>query len=673
MAPTAPDRLPVAFTLGDLAVAPENLRYADAPDDGVPELAEAIFAAGVLQPLTVRPGRASEAPAMVLDGRRRLLALGTLLAAGRIASDYPVSCFVETDPARQAAAIVLTNTAVPVHPADVIVAIGRMLKAKLTMSAVAGALGYSVLDVRRLAALSALHPKALAALKAGRCSLRQARLLARLSDRAAQGEIAEAALNGHGFQEWRVTEQLDQGQVTAHDRRYAFVGPARYAAAGGRIGSDLFGERADVILDPDRLQAAWTARADAIARTLAEGRGWQVIVAVDGAEMEDETLEPFGQAYGLGLEGEAMAAWRAASAAADAAQARLSGRDLADPEAEADIAAFLSARIAADLTGEPPREATLVTVFADPATGLGVRAWGPPAPATVAPDADAATETADDGETGTLDAPAPAAPAPLAAAAAVELEGVNHRLHEMRTDVATRALVRALADDPGAALVAVTARLFAVLVLQPGAGKGAGALSLGADAYSRPRTAPIPELDGDVRRRLGERREAWAGTGRSPIAWVASLSHEDRLALLAELAGLSLDLREERTSSVRRAARAEAAELAALCGADVTLHWTPDAAFLDAHPKGKLLGMLDEMGACEPLAAGARKDELVALVAERAAERRWAPACLSWRADAPADADSDDSPPAAPAGARAAPPRSDEDVETGAAAPTLAA
>src|SRR5687768_18233686 len=45
-----------------------------------------------------------------------------------------------------------------------------------------GALGYGELDVRRLAALSDLHPKALEALKAGRCTLRQAKLLARLRD-----------------------------------------------------------------------------------------------------------------------------------------------------------------------------------------------------------------------------------------------------------------------------------------------------------------------------------------------------------------------------------------------------------------------------------------------------------------------------------------------------------
>jgi ParB family chromosome partitioning protein len=227
----------------------------------------------------------------------------------------------------------------------------------------------------------------------------------------------------------------------------------------------------------------------------------------------------------------------------------------------------------------------------------------------------------------------------VAVAPKVEVEGVNHGLHELRTDTATRALIRALADDPAAALVAVVARMLVTVVLDRDLHKGAGALSLRAEAYSRARGSPIEALDGEVRRRLAERRAAWETSGLSPIGWVSSLAHGEKMALLAELAALSLDLREARTTSLRRTARSEAAEIAALCQADVTLHWTPDESFLGAHPKTKLLDMLDEMGAGETRAGAARKDELVALVAERAAERSWAPAYLSWTAEPPQEAE----------------------------------
>jgi ParB family chromosome partitioning protein len=583
---------------------------------------------------------------MALDGRRRWLALQLLLQAGRIADDYPVSCFVETDPARQAAAVVLTNTAVPVHVADIIVAIGKMTKAKLTPPVIAGALGYAEIDVRRLMALAELHPKALEALKGGRMSLKQARLVARLPNRKEQGEIAEAVLNGFGFQEWRITDRLDAGQVTVRDRRFRLVGAARYGQAGGRIESDLFGERPDVVLDPEILQSAWIARAQALAAPLA-GAGLQVLVSVAASDIDDPALAPFGDAYGMGLDAEALSAWDQAQDAAQEAAAALQDRDLSGDDIDADLTALLAARLAADVAGEPSREVTLVQVFSDSATGLDLRAFGPPAPACDDEEADLEIDAGEDDERDDEDghrltfpaiAPdrrgvAPNTTVPVALAPAPDLEGVNHVLHDVRTDTATRALIRALADDPAAALTALVARLFGVLVLRQNRGKGGGALTIEAETYGRAGVPPIETLDGDVRRRLAERRADWEATALSPIGWVDGLPHGEKMALLAELVALSLDLREERTTSVRRAARGEAVELAALCQADVTLHWTPDAAFLGAHPKPKLFDMLDEMGAAESRAGSCKKDELVALVAERAAERGWAPAFLSWAAE----------------------------------------
>jgi ParB family chromosome partitioning protein len=648
--PAAP-RVPKAFPLRDLDVAPENMRAGEPPDDEIPQLAETIFAAGVLQPLTVRPGRGKkERPAMALDGRRRLLALWRLRDAGRITDDYSVEAFVETDPVRQAAAIVLTNTAVPVHPADVIVAIGKMLKAKLAPEVIAAALGYAEIDVRRLAALAGLHATAIAALKAGRLNLRQAKLLARLPDRKEQGEIAEAVLNGFGFQEWRITDRLDAGQVTTRDRRVRLVGADRYAAAGGRIESDLFGERPDVILDPEVLQGAWIARAEALAAGLV-AQGVEVRVSAAPPEIDDPALEPFGDAYGMGLDAEGLAAWDAAQIAEQDAQAALTACDWASDQADPALAAYLAAKLAAEVASEPPRDVTFVQVFSDTTTGLSLCAYGPPAP-VVEPDEDE-EEDVEGLETGSWSSGrreiVSGTATPVAVAPHPELDGVGHALHEVRTDVATRALIRALADDPGAALTAIVARLFAVLVLHRGRERGGGALTLEAEAYGRPRAAPIEALDGDVRRRLADRRAAWETARLSPIAWVSALPHGEKIALLAELVAVSLDLREERTTSVRRTARAEAVEIAALCQADVTLHWTPDEAFLGAHPKAKLLDMLDAMGAGETRAAACKKDELVALVAERAAERGWAPAYLSWTAEPPDEAETDGDVPVEPA------------------------
>lgn len=627
---TAPERVRKFYALRDIAVAPENMRFGEPADEDVPQLAATIKAAGLLQPLTVRPGRRKEKPAMALDGRRRLLALEILLAAGDIDGDYAVEVFEETDPARQAAAVLLTNTAVPVHVADVIVSIGKMLKAKLTPSVIAAALGYAEVDVRRLAALSALPAKAISALRQGRLNLRQAKLLARLSDKQAQTELAEVALSGHGFPEWRVNELLDEGTITARDRRFALVGARAYAEAGGRTVCDLFGERADVLLDAEILQELWTKRAEALADAL-RGAGLAVQVTADPVPAAAEDLEPFGYAYGFGLDEAQLRAWRDAGAAARDAGEALQAVDLSAAAAEAPLQAWLLARLAADRLSEPTRTVTAAVLTPHGDTGLEVVFLGPPAaeleedPETEAPADVRASSPALRFE------PEPE-PVAVASAAPAETDGVGHALHEVRTDTATRALVRALADDPTTALVALTARLFAVLVLRRGLAKGGGALTVSAEAYSRPRAPAIEVLDGEVRRRLADRRAAWETSGKTPIGWVAGLAHGEKMALLAELVALSLDLREERTTSLRRTARAEAAEIAALCAADVTLYWTPDEAFLRPHSKPQLLAMLESMGAGVERARALKKDELVGLVAEEAAARVWAPAWLSWAA-----------------------------------------
>lgn len=625
--------------LGDLGIAPENLRFNEPPDDDIPTLAATIRAAGQLQRLTVRPGRGKkEQPWMALDGRRRRLALGLLLAAGVIDDDYPVTVYVETDPARQAAALLLTNTAAPVHVADVVVAIGRMLKTRLTIPVIARALGYAEIEIKRLAALAALPPAAISALKCGRMTLKQARLLARLPSAEEQAEIAEVALSGHGFQDWRIVERLDASRVTPHDRRCALVGEAAYAAAGGRIEVDLFGELAPVLLDPDVLTEAWLKRARGIAAVF-EAEGIAVHVTAGQEPDLPEDLEALGYVYGGDLSDEEMAryraqrdVWRERAEAAGLALAEAS-----DPKAaDAALVDMIRARIEVDQTGSGGRAVTTMVMSPASPVGVEVRCYTPEEP-------ELETEDTGDDEAPTRAVAPPAYVPPEVEAPEPETEGVNHALHAVRTDVATRGLIRALADDPGAALVALIARLFTLLVLRTHVARSDSALAILATGFAPPTGRVIETLDGEVRQRLDQRRATWEASGETVIAWIHALPHGEKMALLAELTAISLDMRENRTTVIRRRARAEAAELAALCGADITLHWTPDAPFLQSHSKPLLLAMLTDMGAEDARATSLKKTELVDWVAEQAASRSWVPIGLSWAAsDDPQVSDGED-------------------------------
>lgn len=621
-------RTRASVALCDLDVAPENLRAGEAPDDDIPMLADTLFAAGQLQPITVRPGRRKEAPYMALDGRRRLLAFRLLLEQCRIDETFPIDVFVETDAARQAAAVVLTNTAVPVHVADVIAAIGRMLQSRLGVPVIARALGYAEVDVKRLAALSALPDVALDALRGGRLTLRQARLLARLPDQDEQAELARAALDGHGFADWRITERLDRSQVSANDPRCALVSPDQYAAGGGRIEADLFGERAPVLLDPAILTDLWTARAGQIARVF-EAEGYSVHVTAGDAPNLPDDLEQAGYVYGGMLAADDMAAYREArsiqDAAADAVESALGDGSSAEA-LDLSLETMIRASLVVAQIAFGGRAATTLVFSPSRRTALQIAAW---TPVVAAADEEQTGEPDDDGQS--LEHPGAARfTPPQAEAPDPDVEGVGHSLHRLRTEVATRGLIRALADDPRTALTALIVRMFQVVASRDCHLRAESGLTITAQVFNPRDGRVIASLDGLVRERLDDRRAAWEASGQTLVRWVHGLEDEERSAFLADLVALTLDLTEARTDALRPTARAEACELAELAGADITRHWTPDADFLNPHAKPLLLAMLEAMGKAAPSGAPPGKADLVLLVEATAAARGWAPAILSW-------------------------------------------
>ena len=340
-----------------------------------------------------------------------------------------------------------------------------------------------------------------------------------------------------------------------------------------------------------------------------------------------EDLEALGYVYGGSLPPEEMSRYRAQREVYnDRAEAvRLALQATATPDlADLAIVDMIHARIAADQTGCGGRAVTTMVLWPASGTGVDIRCYTPEEPEPeVGPE--------DEGATPRISGP-PVYVAPMVEAADPDTDGVNHALHGVRTDVATRGLIRALADDPGAALTALIARLFTVLVLRTRMARSDSALAILATGFNPAGGRVIESLDGEVRRRLDDRRADFEASGETVVGWIHGLPHGEKMGLLAELTAISLDVREERTSLIRRAARSEATELAALCAADITLYWTPDAPFLQPHSKGLLLGMLEAMGTDDERAKSLRKTELVDWVAEQAASRTWAPASLSFAA-----------------------------------------
>lgn len=620
----------VFVPLKDLGLAPENMRFNEPADAGVAQLAETIEAAGVLVPIAVRPGGKGEKPYMALDGRRRRMALMDLLASGRITDDHLVKCELFESKAQQLAALSLTNVErAPVHVADVIATIGKLRKSKMDTAAIAKALGYQDLEIKRLQALAGVHDRVLEALRAGKMTLKQVRLCVRLEDRALQAEMAEEALEGR-LHDYRLQQAVTGEQVTVDDPRFVLVGSG-YSAAGGRLDSDLFGELPDRVLDPDKLQALWAEKAHAFAEAFRR-RDLAVFIGRDSGFGAPDGFErlPYLNTYYLAPEVKAAVA--AAREKLDAARDAIGDADLSGEVAIDLVVSALEAKMelaAVALTG---MKLGAVLLTPDPELGVDVDFYGVRLPVEAVASGDEDEEDDEEDEEDEADHQLGAGRSEVEIPAVeVETEGASNVLHAARTDVATRGLIRDLADNPAAALTSMIAQLFKVLALNIGAGAGASALNISATAYSRGSLPAMPALDGEVRGRLEARRSAYRASGQRPIGWVDSLPHGEKMALLAELTAISLHLREERKDMIRRPARAEAAEIAELCAADLTAHWTPDAEFLGVHSKKQLIEMLDEMEVEDERAKTLKKDDLVSFVVDACAERQWAPQALSWQ------------------------------------------
>jgi ParB family chromosome partitioning protein len=641
---TAFDAIPEQFVpLNQIGIAPENLRADEGPDDDIPQLAETLFVAGQIFPLLVRPGRGKkEDPFMVLDGRRRRFGFQDLADAERIPADHPVRVKVLTTKELQVAAAFLPNTE-PLTPdlVDVIAAVGRLQKRTFSPTEIAKALGRSRTEVQGWSLLAELDKSVLKGLRDGRISLRQAKLMTKLST-GDQRQLADHARTYGALYDDTVRSRINGTVITVADRRVRLAGLTNYKAAGGRVESDLFGETPDILLDQTILQQVWDAQLQPVVEAL-QGEGLEVFVSqYRGQIPEGFTALPL--AYNIEVPEDLEDAVADLDTKQVAAQAAVEAVAEITAERHPLVVAFVLAALEYRrlLHAEPISAVTLIPHSRD-----GVEFSFHTVEVEEAETLEDEEEVESEGGDGTGERLAGVHRHGDVDIPKVELDsGVStHALNERYTDIATRGLLRALADDPQAALTLLVARLFANVALHASADTNLSISTIDAQAYRRPGHEPIPGLDAEVAARLEARRAAYLVSGQRPIAWIGELSHGERMTFLAELVAMTLNGREFATHAVRHGARAEAVELAELTGYDIRDHWTPDLDFFAAHKKSHLLGMLEKMGAEVAPAAGLRKDDLAAFVAEAAVEHHWAPDALSWKSQAAIEGpDGDDAP-----------------------------
>lgn len=250
--------------------------------DGIEELAASIGALGLLQPLIVV---IAAGLAYVADGNRRLAALISLAAAGKIPEDAQIPV-VERDAAsaREAGLAANLNQA-PMHEADQMAAFAEMAKAGTKPKDIAARFGVSLPHVKKLLALGSVAPCTLDAWRTGKLNIDDVKAFTLAPTNEDQERVyAKLAKDGNIYAR-RIREELGAGHsATTMLKR---VGIDAFKAAGGHVVKDLFGDEA-AVSDPALLKRLSDERLISRRDELrADGWAW--------AEIEDDL--PSGARY----------------------------------------------------------------------------------------------------------------------------------------------------------------------------------------------------------------------------------------------------------------------------------------------------------------------------------------------------------------------------------------
>ena len=240
--------------LGQLELAPDNVRRTPADAAADEQLRASILALDVLENLLVRPKKGVRNTFQVVAGGRRLAALQALAANGDIPGDHPVPCRLLDGAATDTDVSLHENEVrAAMHPADRFEAYHALTKQGLTSSVIATRFGVSERSVERLLRLASVAPELVTAYRDGAMTLETLMAFSVTEDHAAQKEIWDRSQAQHRAL-WpnEVRRELTEGAVAGNAALARFVGIDAYERAGGMVQRDLFSEDSDGVYLTDR-------------------------------------------------------------------------------------------------------------------------------------------------------------------------------------------------------------------------------------------------------------------------------------------------------------------------------------------------------------------------------------------------------------------------------------
>jgi ParB family chromosome partitioning protein len=575
--------------------------------EGIEELSASIAAHGLLQAPIVRKIKGGKYA--VVAGQRRLLALKLLAEKGTIAAEMSIPCQLVAAEA-DAGEISLAENVVRVamHPADQFEAFRDLVDRGTDLASVAARFGVSESVVVKRLKLGRLSPVVLDAYRNGDIDLEEAQAFAISDDHAAQERVLADTNEWHRSPS-SIRRALTEGEVAATDKRVRFVGLEAYEAAGGVVRRDLFDdEDSGTIVDEALLNGLVLEKLSVVAEKVrAEGWAWVEVVS----DFDRSLLSDFRRAQPVRRE--LTEEQQALSAALAEEYDALVDSGEADNGDEAAIARLGEIEDALDAIEQ--------SQFSWPAETLAVSG----AVVTLAYDGSpdvlpGLIRCGDEPEPAGDDAPPP------------RLAGISAALVESLTMEKSSIISRALTGNPTVALAAVV-----------------HALALPVFYQFRRDQSCLQIVLRDAGPGCGDddnARQVW--TGRLPEepdalwTWCLAQSQDTLLALLAYVAGESVDAVRRKADAVNSPRLGHADALALALGIDMAQSFTPSVENYFSRVSGaQIVAVLCEAKGvpAAPSWSKMKKTELAALAAREIVGTGWLPEAMRLRNNTVEDLD----------------------------------
>jgi ParB family transcriptional regulator, chromosome partitioning protein len=262
---------PQLIETGKLAISPLNVRKTLAKG-GLEDMKASILAHGLMQNLVVTA--AGDGSYQVVAGGRRLEAIRSLQAEGKLPGDFAAPCQVVEHDHAEEMSLAENTVRLAMHPADQFAAFAALIDGGQTAAEVAGRFGIEESLVMKRMKLARVAPALLQEYREERLTLECLMAFTVTDDHKRQLKVYKSLQGWQKDDPAHIRACLTEKLIDASSKLARFVGLDAYAAAGGTSRADLFGD--DVYLEkPALLHRLAEAKLSALRQELeAEGWGW---------------------------------------------------------------------------------------------------------------------------------------------------------------------------------------------------------------------------------------------------------------------------------------------------------------------------------------------------------------------------------------------------------------